>query len=147
MSRVRPYLRAARGLTLIELMVVVAIIAIIATVAYPVYTNQVLKTRRADAKAALENIALAQERFYTLNGQYTDDLGLLQVPDAIQAGASEQGHYAIVVAHPAGNVQQFVATATPAAGGVQAADAKCTQFTLNHLGAREATGTTPDQCW
>ena len=42
-----------RGLTLVELMVVVAVMAIIATIAYPIYTNQVQKSRRADAKVAL----------------------------------------------------------------------------------------------
>ena len=139
-----------RGLTLIELMVVVAIMAIIATVAYPVYTNQMQKTRRADAKAALETIALAQERFFTLNGRYTDDLTQLQLPDAIEAGESEQGLYTVVIAHPGGDQQRYIATAAPAAGSPQVDDDYCSQFTLNNLGLREADGSDPakvELCW
>ena len=47
-----------RGLTLVELMVVVAVMAIVASVAYPLYTAQVQKSRRADAKVALQEIDL-----------------------------------------------------------------------------------------
>jgi prepilin-type N-terminal cleavage/methylation domain-containing protein len=58
-----------RGLTLIELMIVLAVMAIIAAVGYPLYTNQVQKSRRADAKIALESVAMVEERFYTIYGQ------------------------------------------------------------------------------
>ena len=44
---------AARGFTLIELMIVVAVVAILASVAYPSYVSQVRKGRRADAETVL----------------------------------------------------------------------------------------------
>ncbi|MGI0119476.1 type IV pilin protein [Zooshikella sp. RANM57] len=53
------------GFSLIELMIVVAIIAIIAAIAYPSYQNHVLRTRRADAQAALMQMSQAMERAYT----------------------------------------------------------------------------------
>lgn len=131
------------GLTLVELMVVVAVMAIVATIAYPIYTNQVQKSRRADAKVALETIASAQERFYTINGRYTNNLALLQVPAAIQGGASDQGYYNLAVAHPGGDTQQFTATATASSTGPQAGDSGCASFTVNQQGAKTpATG-----CW
>ena len=58
------------GFTLIEVMVVVAIIGILAAIGYPSYQNQVQKTRRADAKAALMEFAQGAERYYTQNGDY-----------------------------------------------------------------------------
>ena len=67
--------RRSRGLTLVELMIVVAVMAILATVAYPLYTDQVRKVRRSDGRTAVESVALAQERFYTVNGRYNVNLG------------------------------------------------------------------------
>ena len=136
-----------KGLTLVELMVVVAVMAILASVAYPLYTNQTQKSRRADAKIALETIAAAQERFYTLTGAYTDDLTALQVSTAIQGGGSDRGYYTITLAHPGGDTQQFLATAATAAGGAQADDTNCANFTLNQTGAKTATDGGGTNCW
>jgi len=54
-----------KGVTLMELMIVVAIIGIIAAVAYPSYQEFVMKSRRADAQAALVSFAGAMERHFT----------------------------------------------------------------------------------
>jgi type IV pilus assembly protein PilE len=137
-----------RGLTLVELMVVVAVMAIIATVAYPLYTAQVQKTRRADAKVALQAVALAQERFYTINGSYATAVNALSidpaVPDSVwQSNQSEQGYYAIGLAN--GTNQDFTLTAT--AGGAQADDGDCAQFTINHQGVKTATDGGSTNCW
>ncbi|MDV7393712.1 type IV pilin protein, partial [Arthrospira platensis SPKY1] len=59
------------GFTLIEVMIVVAIIAILAAIAYPSYQEQVRKSRRADAKVSLLDAVQRQERFFTVNNQYT----------------------------------------------------------------------------
>ena len=134
-----------RGLTLVELMVVVAVMAIIAAVAYPLYTNQVQKSRRADAKIALETIAMAQERFFTINGSYTDNLATLQVSTAVQGGNSDKGYYTVAVVHPGGDAQQFQATAS--AAGAQSGDSDCASFTINQLGVKTATDLDGTNCW
>lgn len=59
-----------RGITLIELMIVVAIVAILASVAYPSYQDQVRKARRADAQSAMFELAQFMERYFTTNGSY-----------------------------------------------------------------------------
>ena len=133
-----------RGLTLVELMVVVAVMAIIATVAYPMYTAQVQKTRRADAKIALESIAMAQERFYTVSGFYAGTLSSLQVSAAVQGGASDEGYYNVVVTNP-GGTQFFAATASGT--GRQAGDTDCASFTINQQGVKTATDGGGTNCW
>lgn len=136
------------GLTLIELMVVVAVMAVVAAVAYPLYTSQSQKARRADAKVALETLALAQERAYTLGGQYYSlAAGTLQVqlPTAIASGDSNEGHYSITVSQNTN--QDFTATATPKSGGAQAGDSsKCSTFTIDQLGTKGHTGSATN-CW
>jgi type IV pilus assembly protein PilE len=113
--------------------------AIVATIAYPIYTNQVQKSRRADAKTALESVALAQERQYTLNGAYVVSLGSLQISPDLQGGTSDNGYYSITLA---GGGQTFTATAT--ATGAQSGDSACATFTVNQLGVKTATNA---NCW
>ena len=61
----------AKGFTLIELVIVVAIVAILAAIALPSYTKQIQKSRRAQGKADLTEIAQGAERFYSINRTYT----------------------------------------------------------------------------
>jgi type IV pilus assembly protein PilE len=134
-----------RGLTLIELMVVVAVLAILASVAYPLYTNQAQKSRRADAKAALQTIALAQERFFTVNNEYAGNLSSLQISPEMQGGASDEGYYTITLTLAGADNEQF--TVTAAAAGTQTDDTDCAQFTINHQGVKGATDGGSTNCW
>lgn len=59
-----------RGFTVIELMVVLIIIAILAAIAFPSYHESVLKTKRAEAHAALMRTMQQQERHYSLHATY-----------------------------------------------------------------------------
>ena len=72
--RLKKYLR---GVTLLELMIVVVIIGIMAAIAYPNYRNFVIRAKRNEARAMLLEIAQNEERFYLQNNTYGDmaDLG------------------------------------------------------------------------
>ena len=56
--------RFMRGVSLLELMIVVVILGILTTVAYPSYRQYAARAKRTEAKAALLQIAIMQERFY-----------------------------------------------------------------------------------
>ena len=149
--------RRQKGLTLVELMVVVAVMAVLAAIAYPLYTNQTQKARRADAKVALESIALAQERYYTVFGAYGSTTQLSD-PDGdgnqndsmIRSALASLDHngdgspdnYAITIA---GGGQAFEVTAV--AQGAQTGDAvNCNNFKINQIGVKTATGSASN-CW
>lgn len=60
-----------KGLTLIELLIVISIVAILAAIAVPMYTNYLQRARRADAKTSLEQLRASQEMFRAEKGVYS----------------------------------------------------------------------------
>ena len=60
----------AGGFTLIELMAVVVVIAILAAIALPAFTEQVRRSRRAEAITLLNQISQEQERWRANNPAY-----------------------------------------------------------------------------
>ena len=130
------------GFTLIEMMIVVAIIAIIAAWGYSSYRDTVLRSRRAEGVGELLEIADRMERYYSSQGTYIGAT-LGTSASAVHSVSSENGYYNFAIT--AANAVQFTVTATPQGG--QADDTKCGTFTLNSLGTRSASGTTPDKCW
>ena len=147
-----PLSKRLRGYTLTELLVTMAVLAIIASIAVPAYTSEMQKSRRADARNALLDIAGREERFLSVSNSYssvTTDVGYTGVwPQNVF-----NNYYQVNVTVPdpafvaAGGVgPSFTITAT--AIGVQASDGACTTFTLNQTGVQGSTGTAaPTTCW
>ncbi|MCB1759563.1 MAG: type IV pilin protein [Gammaproteobacteria bacterium] len=65
----------ARGFTLVELMVALAVFAILTAIAYPMYQEQVRKSRRAAVKGAMLQVSQFMERNYTETRRYDQDSG------------------------------------------------------------------------
>ncbi len=59
-----------RGFTLIELMITVAVIGLLAAIAYPSYTSQIAKGRRAECRSGLLQSMQQQERYYSQYNAY-----------------------------------------------------------------------------
>ena len=157
-------LRARRGFSLIELMVVVAVIAILATIVYPAYENLIRSVRRGDARAAAHAVALAQERFFTVNGRYTDvsPASIFSQPhDSIacsgctwpncswaQCDSAKQYYDIAIAAGATGSINtSFTATITPASGKSQANDTHCTSMTLDSRGIQGGAPSGTNKCW
>jgi type IV pilus assembly protein PilE len=137
-----------RGMTLVELMIVVVIVSILAAVAVPGYRNYMLRTYRSEAKSALLQIQAAQEKFYLQNNRYSRDLTQAPPNGLGLLNATENNKYQLAVQFRDGTDQTYTATATPLAAGGQTADTLCPQFSVDETGARTpaSTGTTA-QCW
>ena len=135
------YLRSRmRGITLLELMIVVVIVGIIASVAYPSYKSQVYKTRRADGQSQLMQTAQALERCYTRSATY---VGCATVSLPV---ASPDRHYSITAG--AGGITAAAYTLNAAPVGDQAKDSKCGTLSLTSTGVQGATGSLPAaSCW
>ena len=129
-----------KGVTLLELMIVVVIIGILATVAFPSYQQQVLKTRRADGKSALLDAGQELERCYTLTNTY---LGCVPPSGAFPI-ASPDNYYVVAVARTA---SAFTLSATPQ--GAQTGDTQCGVLQIDNIGGEGSQAAIPDAngCW
>ena len=134
--------RASRGFTLIELMIVVAIIAILSAIAYPSYQESVRKGRRAEGRAALQELMQQQERYMTQFNTYKDfALGASGVPFKTE---SEGGKYKLKAEQCAGKSLQVCVklTASPVL-----ADPKAGDFSLDTQGNKTCGNTDIKVCW
>lgn len=131
----------ARGFTLVELMITVAVLGIIVAIGYPAYTDQMRKTRRADAKSALMDAASKMERFYTQFGRYSATIANVGI-----SATSPENFYGIAATVTGAGSQTFTLTATRA--GQQTADV-CGNFTINQAQNRNVVSASLSaaQCW
>jgi type IV pilus assembly protein PilE len=134
-----------RGFTLMEVMITVVIIAILAAIAVPNYNDQVRKSRRADAKVALEQTAQQLERCFVDNNTFVYDAA--NAPGCPQSFTTDDGYYTINVAATA---TTYSLTAQPTSKGKQDDDSQCNQMILASDGSKtskDKTGTVNDYCW
>jgi len=138
--------RHHRGVTLVELLIVIVIIAVLGLIAVPSYRQYSMRAQRTEAKTALLRLAANQERFYLQNNTYTNDtvaLGFL-------LGESENGVYTLNI--PLADTNTYQATAVPTPGGgtngrTMTADTECAQFGIDAQGLKTAMPDPQSRCW
>jgi type IV pilus assembly protein PilE len=160
------------GFTLVELMIVVLVASILIGVSVPTYQTQVRHSRRTDAKTALLDLAVREEKYLTLNNAYTLTPAALGYASAFPV-AIGSGYYQVYVcpgtatgvvgatttactaAGSATTGTTFVVSAIPVAGTSQASDSPCQYFAVDNTGTQFASSSaagpggpdTTSTCW
>jgi type IV pilus assembly protein PilE len=141
-----------KGITLIELMVVVAIIAIIAAFAYPSYERYVVRAKRAVAQNALLQVADRQQQFFMDNKQFAANLTNLGfaanpyvVDDDGSATVASDTNAVYSVSLSNVTATTWTATAAPVQGQLSR-DTDCGSLTITQAGAKGQSGS-GDNCW
>jgi type IV pilus assembly protein PilE len=138
--------KLTRGVTLIELMVVIVVLTIIVGIAVPSYRNYLLRANRTEARTALLRIQSAQEKFFLQKNRYATNALL---DDAPPAGlgiptATPSGFYSLSISDYSLDPPTYTATAT-ATGGQTKDVAACRIMSIDQDGVRlpaESSG-----CW
>ena len=133
--------RYLRGVTLLELLIVIVVVGVLAAVAYPNYRDFTDRARRNEAKALLLEIAQNQERFYLQNNRYGD---LIELGYGGPTVDSASGAYTAVVGPNPDFAVNFSAVANYNLGGNEAG--KCQWFSIDGRGNR-ASGDGFGDCW
>jgi len=130
-------MKPSRGMTLIELIIVIAVMGILLAIAVPSYQNHMLRVHRTEAIRMLLQASMCQERVYAGKGNY----------DTNQCHpGSEYQRYRITYNTPDTQGRTYIAMATPK--GAQLAD-PCGSLSLDQNGARSISGmdTSVMKCW
>ena len=141
-------LRKLGAFTLTELMIVLVIVGILAAMAYPSYINQVRKGRRADAQAALYDLAQAMERYYTTFHDYsTATLGSNGIFPELWPSDKQRKFFKLEI--DAATTQRYYRLSARAITDTMQADDACPDLWLDSTGntGAEKQGVTVEDCW
>ena len=128
-----------RGMTLIELLIVVAIVGILAAIAGPAWNDQVIKSRRADARNTLLAAQIEQEQYRANNLTYATSMSAMGMGSF---DSTSRDYYRLEVV--SADATSFLITATP--NGNQANDSTCNVFAIRQTGP-EHSGYAALSCW
>jgi type IV pilus assembly protein PilE len=145
-------MHSQRGVTLIELVVVMIIVGILTAIAIPSYRNYVIRSQRSDAKDAVLALATQQEKHYLQCNTYASAIAGATNCAANQlqgTAASKNGWYQLTI--PGGDATTFSVRATAIAGQNQYQDGACRSFTVTQAGVRSALDSggadNTAECW
>jgi len=129
-----------RGVTLLELMIVVVVIGILTAIAFPNYREFVARAKRNEAKAALLKCATNQEKFYLQNQAFSVDL--TQLGFSSNPFTTDSKSYVITVAAP-NPADNYTCTSTYQVADDEAN--KCNSFVIDGRGTKSSAPLA--DCW
>ena len=130
--------RRMRGVTMLELMIVVVIVGILTAIAYPNYREFAARAKRVEAKSILLEIATSQERFYLNNNRY----GSMTELGYDDPQLTDSGSYSVTI--NGNDANNYTALATYQFGGAEGD--KCGSFTIDGRGDKISSGSIGN-CW
>lgn len=137
----RAHSRFARGLSLIELLIVMVVVAVLAGIAYPAYTSHLKRSHRAEARTELlrMQMAIEKQRLTTLGAQPSLPANWVTAPAVAK-------HYQLTM-QPMGQSYTLEARALPGDGqsNDQQGEASCAVLRLVAQGLD--TRYEPAACW
>jgi type IV pilus assembly protein PilE len=128
-------------------MIVVAVVAILASVAISQYNKQVRKSRRAEAKQVITDLALRQEKWRSNHTKYfgTDSLPADKTAFGYTA-AIDKPYYTITV-NNLESATTFTLRATPKAGTDQIKDVCTPYLQLQSVSGVVTKTPATNSCW
>ncbi|MEL7537457.1 MAG: type IV pilin protein [Pseudomonadota bacterium] len=135
--------RLQRGVTLLELMIVVVIIALLAAIGYPSYAEYSLRAGRTEGRAAVIQYAAEQEKFYLNNNTYATSMAQLRGAGGATY-TTPNGQYEISIENANASTFRLVATYTGTAAGEAG---RCQRMWIDHDAEFGSSPKTPDVCW
>lgn len=138
-------IKLVKGMTLIEVMIVVVIIGILASIAYPSYQRYVITANRGAASACLLELSQFMERLYTQNMTYSPDPAVAMPALACRNDVADRYTFSFSTRTD----RTYTLAATPI--GSQN-DTECGILTLNQTGQKGALNGAASlavvrQCW
>jgi type IV pilus assembly protein PilE len=139
--------KRTRGFTLLELMIVVAVVAILASVAISQYNKQIRKSRRAEAKQVITDLALREEKWRSNHATYlgTDSLAADKTAFGY-TGTITKDYYTITI-NNLQNATTFTLRATPKAGTDQTKDVCTPYLQLQSVSGVVTKTPATNSCW
>jgi type IV pilus assembly protein PilE len=132
-----------RGVTLIELMIVIVIVGILASVAMPAYQNYVRQAARGEAKGVLLETVQFLERNYTTANRYDQDSAGTAI-DLPFDTSPKTGTAKYNISFNASAAQSYTLQAVPTGGF---SDPDCGTLTITHTGAQGQSAGDAATCW
>ena len=134
---------------MVEVLIVLVVIGILASVVLPSYQSSVRKSRRADARAALAEMGVRQEKFFAQNNTYTTEIS---GEDGLALGrtTSRALFYNLTVTACAGGAISRCYLLTATATGLQADDHDCYSLAMDNVGritAKDYGSNDTPYCW
>lgn len=133
-------MRRLAGFTVLEALTALVVVGILAAIAIPSWRSHLLKSRRADAMAALLAVQKAQDEYFGRHARYASGARLeAAAPEGLGLRTtSAQGFYSIALATDDAGLE-YRATARPISRAGQSGDARCAEFSIDHNGLRRAS--------